>query len=369
MSMTPDDRAKVIARAGEAIRDDQAVVMPTDTLYGVFVRAHDTPAGMLDELTGHPQGDDQPRFTLHLADLDVIIPLLDLSSVVARRLFTRLLPGPTRVVLSQPEDNLSRVCRALSVPRGLIDNGTMLAIRVPDHPITRAVLRASGVPAVARQLGASIWGVENNPGIDASMSSESHNSCEPKVVIDDGQTLHQTGSTTVMLDPDGRFTVRQGGAIKEEEVLGMLNTHILFVCTGNTCRSPMAEEIARLLINQLSPTGITITADSAGVAAGDGYPASQEAVDVLADGGIDLSGHQSKGLTPGLVDRADVIYTMTPSHAQAVMQMAPGSVHKVFPLDATHPIADPIGGPIEVYRDVADQLKELIKAKLEEIIA
>jgi protein-tyrosine-phosphatase len=69
-----------------------------------------------------------------------------------------------------------------------------------------------------------------------------------------------------------------------------------------------------------------------------------------------------------MVDRADVILTMTPSHAQAVMQMAPGAVHKVFPIDPVHPIGDPIGHPIEVYREVADQLEELVEARLKEIL-
>jgi len=368
MSMTPDERASIIQQAGNAIRDHHAIVMPTDTLYGVFVRAQLESTKLLDELTKHPHGDDQPRFTLHLADLDVIMPCLSLPTVVARRLFTRLLPGPIRIVLEQPEENLRQICEHLEIPRGLIENGVAFAIRVPDHPITRAVLRESGGPAVARQLGASIWGVKDNPGVDASMDSDSYSRHEPMVVIDDGPTLHQCGSTTMMLDPNGRFKVGTSGPINEDEVLGMLNTHILFVCTGNTCRSPMAQGIAQSLVEQLSPTGISISVDSAGVAAGDGYPASRESVEVMSERGVNLSGHQSKMLTLELIDGADVIFTMTPSHAQAVMQMAPGSVHKVFPLDAVHPIADPIGGPVDVYRDVAEQLEILIKAKLEEIV-
>ena len=69
-----------------------------------------------------------------------------------------------------------------------------------------------------------------------------------------------------------------------------------------------------------------------------------------------------------MVDRADIILTMTPSHAQAVMQIAPDSAHKVFPIDPLNPIADPIGQPIEVYREVADQLETLIDARFKEFI-
>jgi len=373
MSMTPDERTQVIKEAGAMIRDDRAIVMPTDTLYGVFVRAHNASAKLLDELTGYPPGDDEPRFTLHLADLDLIAPELELSSPVVRRLFSRLLPGPSRVVLAQPETNLARVCRVLNIPRGLIENGSVVALRVPDHPIARAVIGESGVPTIARQLGSSIWGIKGNPGTDASMdidTSIDHPAHpEPAVVIDDGPTRHQTGSTTVKIGLDGRFEVGSGGAITQDEVLRMLETHILFVCTGNTCRSPMAAAIARSMIKQMAPTGISISVDSAGVHGRDGQEGSPEAIEVLGERGLDLGEHRSKMLTNELIERADVIYTMTPSHAQAVMQMAPGSVLKVFPLDAIHPIADPIGHPIGVYRGVADQLEVLIRSKLEEIVS
>lgn len=148
----------------------------------------------------------------------------------------------------------------------------------------------------------------------------------------------------------------------------MLDTYMLFVCTGNTCRSPMAQAIAQAIIGQLNASKKTITVDSAGVAAGEGHPASQEAVDTLQERNIDLNRHQSKLLTTELVERAHVIYTMTPAHAQAIIQAVPGSADKVFPLDSAHPIMDPIGQSIEVYRDVADQLERLIKVRLEEII-
>lgn len=372
MSMNPDERAQVIERAAKALQDGKVVVLPTDTLYGVFVRSDENGAQLLDEITTHALNEAEPRFTLHLGDLDPILPLLDLRSGVSHRLVTLLLPGAARIVLNQPEFNIARVCEALGVPRGLIDNGVSIAIRVPDHPIARSVIRKSGVATIARQLGASRWGIEGNQGIDASMKSSSddgHESiAEPSVVIDDGPTLYKHGSTTVRIDSKGGFTVEPTGPISENEVLGLLHTRVLFVCTGNTCRSAMAHAIARSLVHQLPPSGITISIDSAGVAAGDGYGASSQAVETLRERGIDLSSHQSKMVTPELIEQADVIYTMTPSHAQAVMQMGPTSVHKVFPLDASHPISDPIGHPVEVYRDVADQLERLIRQRLEEIV-
>jgi protein arginine phosphatase len=382
VSMSPDERQRLIDESGVAISSGGVVIMPTDTLYGVFVSATQASAELLDVLTARlksktdtiragdstDQATHEPSFTLHLSDPEEIVELLELPSPVVRRLVSRLLPGPSRIVIEQGETQLSKICDRFGIDRGLVDAGSTIAFRVPDHPIARAVIRKSGGAVIARSLGSSVWGVEGNPGIDAEMNDCKTVEHQPAMVIDDGPTLHKQTSTCVRIWLDGRFEVKASGPIKEEEVLAMLNTNILFVCTGNTCRSPMAEGIASSLIQALPASGITIQVDSAGVAAGNGYPASQEAVDVLSEREIDLSDHQSKLLTPGLVDQADLIFTMTPSHAQAVMQMAPNSVHKVFPLDAVHPVGDPIGQPIDVYRDVADQLEKLITSKLQEIV-
>ncbi len=366
MSMGPDDRQRTIERAGEELARGRAVVLPTDTLYGVFVRAASGPADLLDGLTGRPAPDDDPRFTLHLADREPMISNLRLVSPVARRLVDRLLPGAARLVIHQSEAALASVCAVLGVERGLVDNGEMLAVRLPDHPITRSVIRASGTPTLARALGASVWG-GRGPGRDLEHAGELTGEDGPAEVIDDGPTLHGRASTTIVIEPGGRFEVRPGGPVRDEEVLALLETRILFVCTGNTCRSPMAAAIASGLIRGLAPSGISLSASSAGVAAGEGHAAAPEAQQVMRERGLDLGRHRSRGLSPRLIEEADVILTMTPSHAQAVMQMAPGAVHKVFPIDPAEAVVDPIGGPIEVYRRVADQLESLIRARLEEM--
>jgi len=131
----------------------------------------------------------------------------------------------------------------------------------------------------------------------------------------------------------------------------------------------MASGIARSVVDQLGPSDTRIEIDSAGVAAGLGMNASAQAVEVLAERGIDLRDHTSKPLTSELIRWADVIYTMTPSHAQAVLEIDPGASGKVFPLDSSHPIADPIGQSVGVYRVVADELERLIRTKLEERVS
>ena len=148
--------------------------------------------------------------------------------------------------------------------------------------------------------------------------------------------------------------------------------NLLFVCTGNTCRSPMAAAIAADSIRKRGWSHVRVR--SAGAAAGAGSPASELTVKVLASQGIELGEHQSTPLTAGIVEWADAIIVMSEWQAERVAQL--GGAGKVAlassflqGAEASAEIPDPIGSDITVYRATYAVLSEVVKGVLDRLEA
>ncbi|HEX9218870.1 MAG TPA: low molecular weight protein arginine phosphatase [Gemmatimonadaceae bacterium] len=135
--------------------------------------------------------------------------------------------------------------------------------------------------------------------------------------------------------------------------------NLLFVCSGNTCRSPMAEALARKIAKRRGIEDLNVS--SAGTNAWDNVPATDEALLVGMEREIDLTGHRARKLTSAIVSEADLIFVMTPGHLEQVKQL--GGRGKVHVIDeyasgtANQGITDPYGGDLEAYRHTADILE------------
>ncbi|MDK2888653.1 MAG: protein arginine phosphatase [Thermoanaerobacter sp.] len=147
---------------------------------------------------------------------------------------------------------------------------------------------------------------------------------------------------------------------------------VLFVCTGNTCRSSMAEVLAR---GMLAERGLQdeVEVVSAGIAALPGSEASPQAVAVMEEMGLDLKSHRASLLTRRDVEEADLVLAMTAGHKKLIQDRFPDLAGKVFTLaefaGRDGDVPDPFGAPVEVYRRCAGELRELISLVLDRLAA
>lgn len=143
---------------------------------------------------------------------------------------------------------------------------------------------------------------------------------------------------------------------------------LLFVCTGNTCRSPLAAVIAR---RALAARGLgQVTVASAGTGAWADAPASDGALLVALEHGLDLNSHRAQPLSAGLVAESDLVLTMGSSHLERVESLGGGGRAWLlgdYATGSSRTVSDPFGGDLAVYRETFDELEELIGAALDRL--
>jgi len=149
---------------------------------------------------------------------------------------------------------------------------------------------------------------------------------------------------------------------------------ILIVCTGNTCRSPMAEGALRHLLEKERPGKSDVS--SAGMAAAEGYPATKYAVEAVRMWDVDISGHQSRFLTEELVENSDLILCMAPEHHHAVLNLKSDAAEKTYLLKSFpdnspvgEDVEDPIGQPLDTYNETFLEIGEYLGKYLTDIVA
>ena len=157
---------------------------------------------------------------------------------------------------------------------------------------------------------------------------------------------------------------------------------ILFVCTGNTCRSAMAEGMFKKMLEERTKGNSKIEVISAGISASPGISPTFEAISVMLEQGIDISQHYAQELQEELIKKADLILVMTNEHKEYIHKEFPFAQNKTFLLkkftinnksennqnnDRNYEIIDPIGRKIEFYRIIARELKNNLEQILDKI--
>ena len=316
----------VVMQAVSALRSGALVILPTETVYGVAGLP-----GTEARIYAAKERDRGKPIPLMASGVEAVEGHGAVLSSKARRLACREWPGPLTLVLS---------C-----------GGRAEGFRVPDHAVAMAVLKGAG--GLLRVTSANLSGEPSAKTVEAAMAALGGHVA---LALDAGPSPLGVESTVVDATGDELKILRQG-ALSKEAI--MAKPQVLFVCTGNTCRSPMAEYLLRKWLGPDSGWDVA----SAGVSAFDGERASAGAVRAMEEEKLDISGHRSQYLTQAHIDGSDLIVVMTAAHQQAVLQRFPRAADRVVLLNKfSHrrpgeDVPDPFGMRADVYRTIRDEIE------------
>jgi tRNA threonylcarbamoyl adenosine modification protein (Sua5/YciO/YrdC/YwlC family) len=327
-----------LKKAARLLSRGRLVIIPTETVYGIAANMHDQRAvERLYEIKKRPK---EKPFTLHIEDKAKVEEFAKDIPIAAYKLIEAFWPGPLTIILKSKTSG-------------------SIGLRMPDNEIALKIIAYAKVPIVCPSAN-----ISGQPAPFSFAQAIKDLDGLVDFAIDAGSTRFKAESSVVDLTVEPALVMREKAISKQEIEAVAKRKIVLFVCTGNSCRSVMAQWLLEKKLKELGRLDVEVL--SAGIMMG-GLSATEATRRLLAQEGIDVSKHRSQRITKDLIRKSDIILVMERRHEEGVLEIAPQAKNRVFLLkefakikDNDLDIADPISKSDEFYTGIFSLIKDAV---------